>query len=451
MKILCKSATAILIICGLTRADGGPFASPDFDKACKQAQADQKIVFIDFYTTWCAPCKILDNTTFKDEQVIRWLTEHTVAIKVDAEKQVELAKKYRIDSYPTLVFVKPDGTEMDRIGGVIPSEAFLAEAAEILTGKDPIVRAKEKLEEAGVNNPMARMDYARKLTQLGKYEQALTEYVWCYDQGAKRDMAFVGVRDSFLLMEWAQLGRHHPPALEALRERRNAIRDRILEKGAKRKISTLASMNRFLDEPQATLELYDQVREKHPGASAIAALREQVTDALLEAKRYAEIAESKDFMAEIETEILQNGMRLSMMPEDQREKFEEFAQRSLVSRIGSYYQVLIGLERFAEAAKLATKALEVADMSETYHVLARNGLATGSPTKVNLEQARKANELAGGSDVAVIDTLARLLQAFDKQDEACDLVHKALQPLEPGTDKDWLQKCREELPCASVS
>jgi thiol:disulfide interchange protein len=50
-----------------------PFRPLHFCEAKKAAEAEQKIVFIDFFTTWCEPCKKLDRTTWKDPEVVKLL------------------------------------------------------------------------------------------------------------------------------------------------------------------------------------------------------------------------------------------------------------------------------------------------------------------------------------------------------------------------------------------
>ena len=65
---------ALLFLCGwgwlalgawpcAAETTAGPFEDLPFAAALKQAQAENKIVFIDFFTTWCGPCKKLDATT----------------------------------------------------------------------------------------------------------------------------------------------------------------------------------------------------------------------------------------------------------------------------------------------------------------------------------------------------------------------------------------------------
>src|SRR5215470_130760 len=175
------------------------FQDISFDAALAAAKQSGKVVMIDFFTTWCGPCKMLDETTWKDGKVVAWLREKTIALRIDAEKEVELSSKYHVDAYPTILFIKPDGTEIDRLVGYRNSDALLSEAEAALSGKDSVARAKEKIPEDKKNDPMLRMPYADALAQKGKYEEALVEYLWCFDHGLEYNQSFVGVRGSFLL------------------------------------------------------------------------------------------------------------------------------------------------------------------------------------------------------------------------------------------------------------
>lgn len=103
-----------------------------FDAALKKAKSEDKVVMIDFYTTWCAPCKMLDNHTWKNGDVVKWLKNKTIALKIDAEKQRDLAKRYKIEGYPTMIFVDGDGKERGRLVGYLPPETFLAHAAKAI-------------------------------------------------------------------------------------------------------------------------------------------------------------------------------------------------------------------------------------------------------------------------------------------------------------------------------
>src|SRR5689334_8822587 len=70
------------------------FRSLSFDAAAKAAADEQKLILIDFYTTWCEPCKMLDRETWTDPAVGKMVNDRAVALRLDAEKEGrELAAK----------------------------------------------------------------------------------------------------------------------------------------------------------------------------------------------------------------------------------------------------------------------------------------------------------------------------------------------------------------------
>ncbi|MCK4342864.1 MAG: thioredoxin family protein [Phycisphaerae bacterium] len=123
--------------------EGSAFYDLSFEDACLKAGAESKVVMVDFFTTWCKPCQQLDQVTWKDEAVIKWLLGKTVALNVDAQKNTRLKQRYHIISYPTLVFIKPDGAEVGRVFGFQPPREFLAHAGRM------VIRAAETAPDRG--------------------------------------------------------------------------------------------------------------------------------------------------------------------------------------------------------------------------------------------------------------------------------------------------------------
>lgn len=91
------------------------------------AKSKNKLVFIDFYTTWCGPCKWMDENVFSDDEVIGLYNKNFISYKVDAEdfEGVNTALKYSVNAYPTLLFLKPNGEIAHRIEGMMPRESFV--------------------------------------------------------------------------------------------------------------------------------------------------------------------------------------------------------------------------------------------------------------------------------------------------------------------------------------
>jgi len=76
----------------------------DFEAALAAADARGTQVMIEFYADWCNWCRRLEADTFSAPEVRREL-QALVSLKVDAEKEgAELARRFDIDTYPTIVF-----------------------------------------------------------------------------------------------------------------------------------------------------------------------------------------------------------------------------------------------------------------------------------------------------------------------------------------------------------
>ncbi len=98
-----------------------------FPVALAEAKRTGKPIFVDFYTTWCGPCKYLDAVTYKDPKFVKE-SKNWIMVKVDAEKNsanVKLAQKYKIDGYPSMLFLKSNGKETGREVGGYPADQLV--------------------------------------------------------------------------------------------------------------------------------------------------------------------------------------------------------------------------------------------------------------------------------------------------------------------------------------
>jgi thiol-disulfide isomerase/thioredoxin len=109
-------------------AQGIVFEHGSFQEALDKAATQNKYVFLDAYTTWCGPCKMLAAQTFPDSAVGALFNERFVSLKMDMEKGegVALATKYGVELYPTLLFFTPGGKLIHRASGFYPPREFLA-------------------------------------------------------------------------------------------------------------------------------------------------------------------------------------------------------------------------------------------------------------------------------------------------------------------------------------
>ena len=111
------------------------FFQGSFDEALKRAKTEKKDVFIDFYTEWCGPCKVMAQKVFTVPEVGDYFNKHFVCCKLNAEapEQAELVKKYGVEAFPTMLFVNVKGEVLRLVSGAKTPSALLREA-KIVTG-----------------------------------------------------------------------------------------------------------------------------------------------------------------------------------------------------------------------------------------------------------------------------------------------------------------------------
>jgi thiol:disulfide interchange protein len=122
-------AVALGLYLGCKRGPAMPVGwAAGYDEALKEAGSKKSLAMVDFYTDWCGWCKKLDSDVYTDGAVSARLAK-MAATKVDAEKGdgPELARRFRVSGFPTVLFLAPDGTEISRIEGYVPATEFLAE------------------------------------------------------------------------------------------------------------------------------------------------------------------------------------------------------------------------------------------------------------------------------------------------------------------------------------
>jgi len=100
----------------------------DYATAEATARREGKPLFIDFETTWCGPCKLMDQWVYTADSVVN-AARAVVAVKVDGDDHPDLATGHGVVGYPTMILIGPDGTEMRRLSGyesVAAMTTFLA-------------------------------------------------------------------------------------------------------------------------------------------------------------------------------------------------------------------------------------------------------------------------------------------------------------------------------------
>lgn len=99
-----------------------------------RAKAENKLVFLDFYTTWCLPCRVMDEEVFSLASTGNKMDKNFISYKINAEKGngPTLATVFNVHAYPTLLFLDSDGNVLERKDGSLSNSKFLSLAESAL-------------------------------------------------------------------------------------------------------------------------------------------------------------------------------------------------------------------------------------------------------------------------------------------------------------------------------
>lgn len=122
-------------------------------KALELAKSEKKLVFIDCYTSWCGPCKIMAKEVLPQKEVGDFLNERFVCVKYDMEEGEgpEIAKRYKVDAYPTFLLLNADGDLINPIVGMTPAGGEFIYKVKLALGEISTVKM-DSLYAAGESN-----------------------------------------------------------------------------------------------------------------------------------------------------------------------------------------------------------------------------------------------------------------------------------------------------------
>ena len=81
----------------------------------------EKLVIVDFWATWCGPCRMLSPLL---DEVEEEMSDKITVVKVNVDDADEIAMRYRIMSIPTLLFFK-NGQLVDKTVGAMPKRTLV--------------------------------------------------------------------------------------------------------------------------------------------------------------------------------------------------------------------------------------------------------------------------------------------------------------------------------------
>jgi thiol-disulfide isomerase/thioredoxin len=215
---------ALLWISIAAQAQGIHFESGNWKEVTEKAKKEKKLIYMDIYTTWCGPCKVMAAQIFPDAVAGKKYNDLFVNYKIDAEKGegIMLTKKYQVEGYPTNLYINPQTEEVVyRVMGATDLGNFLNRAdIALLEQKDPMKWADYELKYKKGNREKAfLLSYLNKAERLNKdNDKALSSYVEKFVSKSPDDSTL-----KFLMNHTITLDNKSMPVLFAHQERLNKL------------------------------------------------------------------------------------------------------------------------------------------------------------------------------------------------------------------------------------
>ncbi|WP_321296946.1 thioredoxin fold domain-containing protein [Marinifilum fragile] len=128
-----------LLVCGNVFSQGIEFFHGSFEEAKMKAKTENKPLFVDVFTSWCGPCKMLSKKVFPQKLVGDYFNQSFVSFKLQTDKEgsdnQKIADQYHVSAYPTLMWLDGDGELLHLSIGYKEAEELVNEA-KIVFDKD---------------------------------------------------------------------------------------------------------------------------------------------------------------------------------------------------------------------------------------------------------------------------------------------------------------------------
>lgn len=221
----------------------------------------------------------------------------------------------------------------------------------------------------------SRFTHAQALARDGRWEEALKEYLWCFDEGMVRIATFTGVRRSFLTSALGELAQKYPAARVAIEERLDAAEQKLNAEPANRDApADFAALNHALNDDARTLAVFDRLAVDDPRRRNLGGV--YLYDVFVSTQRYSDAVRSRPYDNSIQTFTVME------------QKFSEHAvpdaasaglRRNMVENAAKSVEALAGAGDLQHAREFAAKVLAFDNSPETVATLQTHVTRAGHP------------------------------------------------------------------------
>lgn len=156
----------VLNLCTGVRAQGIEFFHGTWEEALAKSEAEDKLIFVDAYASWCGPCKAMARNVFPVAEVGDYFNSNFINMKFDMEKEesTEFRKTHRVSAYPTLLFINGKNEVVHKSVGGKQVKTLIGAGNSALAKMDDVEAYAEKW-EAGDRDSKLALKYIRALVR----------------------------------------------------------------------------------------------------------------------------------------------------------------------------------------------------------------------------------------------------------------------------------------------
>lgn len=377
--------TLLILSCALLVAAVSPAAEqattskvlpPALSAACTRAGIENKTVMLEFFSYNSVESKMLRDNVLTNPAVKELTDKSWVSVSCEMERDPELRKRFGITRAPTLLLLRADGVEIDRLAGYPKPDELVRVLKAAGEGKsvldDLIATAKQS--EAGVDAHLALADAYLKRSRTAS---AADELLICLDRATAHgpDRKYLKI----VLSRLAILAPTNPPALETMRTRRDT-----LEKAETPKpddVQVLFAFNEALKEPERSVDFYLRLSVDNP-------LRQQLFGSiflqLVETQHYAEAMGTIDLETYVNNAYLRQNAGLTHDEEGHghseaaHERMEKLARERVINLATAAVQAMLATDRLEKAKRIAGRLLETYEGKDARQLLTQAAQRSGA-------------------------------------------------------------------------
>ena len=147
--------------------------SADMEEARAKAADGDMMLFVDVYTTWCSPCKLMDREVYTDRTVAEVMNANFVNVRIDGE--ADFGRKYAAEQsltgYPTMFVFGPSGDPVGRLIGFRPAGEMVTALRGIIVNYESLKTFRSQYAE-GIITAEAFREYIELVREMGNEQEA---------------------------------------------------------------------------------------------------------------------------------------------------------------------------------------------------------------------------------------------------------------------------------------